>query len=43
MTIAYVYEWTYLSTCKWYVGYRTKAGTHPDDRYYSGKENTNDI
>lgn len=33
MTVAYLYEWTEISTGKWYVGSRTRKNCHPDDRY----------
>lgn len=32
-TIAYIYKWTNLATGKWYIGSRTKEGSHPDDGY----------
>ena len=32
-TIAYIYKWTNLITGKWYIGSRTKEGSHPDDGY----------
>lgn len=32
-TIAYIYKWTNLTTGKWYIGSRTKEGSHPDDGY----------
>jgi hypothetical protein len=33
MTLAYVYKWTHIPTGKWYIGSRTKSGSHPDDGY----------
>ena len=33
MTKAYIYKWTHLVTSKWYIGSRTKKGSHPDDGY----------
>ena len=32
-TIAYIYKWTNLITGKWYIGSRTKEGSHPSDGY----------
>lgn len=33
-TIAYVYKWIHIPTEKWYIGSRTRAGSHPEDGYY---------
>ena len=33
-TVAYVYKWIHLPTGKWYIGSRTRAGSHPEDGYY---------
>lgn len=33
-TVAYVYKWVHIPTGKWYIGSRTRAGSHPDDGYY---------
>lgn len=33
MTTAYIYKWTHITTRKWYIGSRTKAGCSPDDGY----------
>jgi len=32
-TYAFVYKWTELSTGKWYIGSRTRNGSHPNDGY----------
>ena len=33
-TVAYVYKWVHIPTGKWYIGSRTKPGSHPEDGYY---------
>jgi len=33
-TVAYVYKWVHMPTGKWYIGSRTRVGSHPDDGYY---------
>ena len=33
-TVAYVYKWIHIPTGKWYIGSRTRVGSHPDDGYY---------
>lgn len=37
-TIAFIYQWTQLSTGKWYIGSRSKKGCHPDDGYLCSSE-----
>jgi hypothetical protein len=33
-TVAYVYKWVHIPTGKWYIGSRTRVGSHPNDGYY---------
>lgn len=32
-TVAYIYKWTYKPTGMWYIGSRTREGSHPEDGY----------
>jgi NUMOD3 motif len=33
ITKAYLYKWTHIPSSKWYIGSRTKSGSHPEDGY----------